>query len=181
MTESNQSTERPLRRLDRLLTEEEALEVVRHTDHAVLGTVDAAGFPYAVPISPVWVDGALYFHCSKSERGRRTANLRQNPRVSVCFVGRAETAVDELPDNFSVNYASAIVAGRAELVTGEAERRKIALALGLRHGPVAGARAVEAYYEAFGQGIAIWKITVDSVSGKARSKQGYFNKLLQGA
>lgn len=53
---------RPVRRRNRALSQEEALEIVCTTDHAVLSTVDAVGVPYGVPISPVYVDGLLYIH-----------------------------------------------------------------------------------------------------------------------
>ena len=49
------STDRPMRRTDRILTLEEAKEVIRHTPHAVLATADASGQPYGVPISPALV------------------------------------------------------------------------------------------------------------------------------
>ncbi len=177
-----QSTERPLRRKDRLLTEEEAIFVVKHTPHAVLGTVDASGTPYAVPITTVYSDDdkAIYFHTAAVETGRRYQNLMQNPKVSLCFVGRADVASDELPDEFSVNYASAIVAGRAVLIKDEAEKKRIALMIAGRHVPQAGREAMEKYYAAGNKGIIVWKIEIDSISGKARNKQGYFNKVKSG-
>ena len=52
MTETIKTTaERPLRRRDRQLTEDEALQIVRHAPHAVLSTADAAGVPYGVPVN----------------------------------------------------------------------------------------------------------------------------------
>ena len=174
---SETSTQRPVRRKDRMLSEAEAIEVIRHTEHATLATADASGQPYITPISPVYLDGALYFHCAADPKGRRYTNLLKNPKVSVCFVGRGETAVDELPDEFSVNYASAVVEGRAELVKDEAEKKRIALAIAGRHVPQAGAEKMAKYYEAGHKGIVVWKITVSSITGKARNKQGYFNRI----
>ena len=55
MTETIKTTaERPLRRRDRQLTEDEALQIVRHAPHAVLSTADAAGVPYGVPVNAVY-------------------------------------------------------------------------------------------------------------------------------
>ncbi|WP_293703988.1 pyridoxamine 5'-phosphate oxidase family protein [uncultured Parasutterella sp.] len=170
------STERPMRRTDRILTLEEAKEVIRHTPHAVLATADASGQPYGVPISPALVGNELIFHGTAAD-GRKWENLRQNPKVTVTFVGRGETASDELPGEFSVNYASAIVTGVASKVTDEAEKEKLAKAIAMRQVPQAGKEGIDKYYEAFNKGIQVWKIKITSISGKARNKQGYFNKL----
>ena len=173
--ESN--TQRPIRRKDRALTEEEAIEVIKHTEHAVIATVDASGQPYATPITPVYLDGNVYFHSAAATNGRRYVNVMQNPKVSICFVGRGETASDELPGEFSVNYASAIVEGRIELVRDEAEKKRIATAIAMRHVPQAGREGIEKYYAAGNKGIVVWKVRVTSITGKARNKQGYFNKI----
>ncbi|MFU0842645.1 MAG: hypothetical protein ACFWTZ_08595 [Burkholderia sp.] len=93
------SSERPMRRKDRELTEEEALEIVRTSHYAVIATCDASGTPYAVPVSPVWIDGALYFHSAADPAGRRASNLAQNPRVSLCYLARCRS-VYEPPENF---------------------------------------------------------------------------------
>ena len=61
-TSAAQSTDREVRRKDYLLTEQEACYVIEHTNNAVLGTADASGTPYAVPITPLLLDGKIYFH-----------------------------------------------------------------------------------------------------------------------
>lgn len=175
-----QSTDRPIRRKDRALTTEEAYEVIKHTPHAVLCTTDASGQPYGVPISPVLVGDYLVFHGAADPKGRKWENMRQNPKVSVTFVGRGETASDELPGEFSVNYASAILTGKAMPVTDEAEKKKLATAIAMRHVPQAGAEGIEKYYQAGNKGIQVWKIKIEKVTGKARNKQGYFNKIKAG-
>jgi hypothetical protein len=170
-------TDRPMRRKDRELTEEEAYAVIRHTPHAVLCTADASGQPYGVPVSPVLVGNYLVFHGAADPNGRKWENMRENAKVSVTFVGRAETASDEIPKDFSVNYASAIVTGIAIPVTDEAEKKEFSRALARRHVPEAGDQGFEDYYTKLGAYIQLWKIEITKVTGKARNKQGYFNKI----
>lgn len=72
MTETIKTTaERPLRRRDRQLTEDEALQIVRHAPHAVLSTADTAGVPYGVPVNAVYAEGNVYWHGTfmKSRKG----------------------------------------------------------------------------------------------------------------
>lgn len=112
------------------------------------------------------------FHEAADPKGRKWENMRQNPKVSVTFVGKEETASEELPGESSVNYASAILTGKAISVTDEAEKKKLAM----RHVPQAGAEGIEKYSQAGNKGIQVWKIKIEKVTGKARNKQGYFNK-----
>jgi uncharacterized protein len=156
-----------MRRKDRELTEEEALEIVRTSHYAVIATCDASGTPYAVPVSPVWIDGALYFHSAADPAGRRASNLAQNPRVSLCYLARCRS-VYEPPETFTVNYASAVVAGCAERVTDEAERRRAALALCAFQCPDAPQESVENAWAHSGDRITVWKVIPEKISGKAR-------------
>lgn len=173
-----QSTQRAMRRKDRELSREETLTVIRHTPHCVIATVDESGTPYATPITAVLFEGAVYFHSSSDVTGRRYQNALQNDKVSIVWIGRGETAADELPKDFSVNYASAIVEGRISLVTDEGEKKRVAKAFCLRHVPQAGEEAIDKYYAAGGKYVVFWKVTIVSLSGKARNKQGYFNRIL---
>lgn len=160
------STEKPMRRRDRELTEHDALDIVRTSRHAVVATCDASGTPYAVPVSPVWLDGALYYHSASDPSGRRASNLAQNPRVSVCFIAKCRSFYAGA-DSFSVDYASAVVAGRAERVTDDAERHRAAVALCNFQCPDAPSGSAEDAWTRFGSRIDIWKVTPEKISGKA--------------
>ena len=52
----------PMRNQKFALTREETLDVIRRTDHAVLSLADGTGEPYGVPITPILLDGKIYFH-----------------------------------------------------------------------------------------------------------------------
>ncbi len=116
----------PMRRRDRELSEAEALQLLQEAEWGVLATVDEAGWPYAVPVNHAVVDGTLVLHCATT--GHKLDNLAFNPKVSYCVVTVAET----LPLELSTRYASAIVFGRAELLTEDREKREALRALGLR-------------------------------------------------
>lgn len=69
------------------------------------------GNPYCVPIQPVRVGDALYFHCAR--RGRKIDAMRAHPRVCVTCVGKAEV----IPGRFDTSFQSLIAFGTAEEVT----------------------------------------------------------------
>ncbi|MCC6512434.1 MAG: pyridoxamine 5'-phosphate oxidase family protein [Geothrix sp.] len=116
----------PMRRRDRELGEAEALDLLREAEWGVLATVDADGWPYAVPVNHAVVDGHLVIHCATA--GHKLDNLAFNPRVSYCAVTLAET----LPLELATRYASVIVFGQAELVADGGEKHMLLQALGLR-------------------------------------------------
>ncbi len=156
---------RPVRRRNRCLTQEEALEVLLATDHAVLSTVDAAGIPYGVPVSPVYVDGKIYFHGLSLAGGRRADNIAANPNVSLCFIQKQTT----LQEHYSVDYASAIVSGRAHRVTDPGECQVALEALCRRHCPDRPVEEWRAEIRKHAKATGVWRIDIDSITGKSRA------------
>lgn len=164
MTETIKTTaERPLRRRDRQLTEDEALQIVRHAPHAVLSTADTAGVPYGVPVNAVYAEGNVYWH-GTFMKSRKSDNIDANPKVSLCFV--AYEAVD-VPA-YSVNYASAVLEGTASRITDARERKEAALLICAQHVPGLSAEHNSAYYDREGDTVEVWKMTVTRISGKSR-------------
>lgn len=114
-----------------------AWEVFQKAPYATLSLTDEVGRPYAIPISPV-VDEAyhvVYFHCAG--HGEKWELLAKNPAVCLSAVSYAAA----IPNEFSMAYASAVLHGRAEVVTDEAEQVKVMLLLCTAydpqgHGPV---------------------------------------------
>ena len=98
-----------MRRRDRALPEDEAQKILRECEYASFCTVGADGAPYSVPVSPVLLQGAVYFHCAK--QGQKLDNIARDPRVSLCCVGKTRL----LPEEFSTLFESAVVTGRASM------------------------------------------------------------------
>ena len=165
------STERPVRRTDYLLSEEEAWYVVKHTNNAVLGTADASGTPYAVPITPLVLDGKIYFHGTKDPQSRKLNNLEQNPKVSIVWIGTDPLKEDE----FTVKYVSAMVAGRARRITDAKEMQAVFEKYTQRFaGSQSKAKQLETIKGSIGS-VALWEVTVDKISGKAKAKKPFFD------
>lgn len=154
----------PMRRHDRAITEEDALLVIRAAHYAVLATVGSDGRPYAVPVNAAYCDGVLYFH-GTDQKSRKAANMAANPAVALTFVAYEKRLADER----TVDYASAVVEGEAHLVTDEAERQKAFLAICEAHAAGPSAAEHTEYARREGDYAAIWRVTIDTLSGKSRS------------
>lgn len=157
---------REMRRKDRLLTEEEALDVLRKGEYGILGTVGEDGKPYAVPLSYVLDEEkkAIYFHCTAAG-GQKIDNIMANP--AVCFTVVMNTEV--LPAQFSTKYYSANVFGTAKVVEGEKEKRDALLQIVLKYAPDFQEEGKN-YIDRAIRAVTVVRIDVDCVTGKARKK-----------
>lgn len=157
---------REMRRKDRQLTEEEAMDVVRKGEYGVLATVGDDGKPYSVPLSYVLDEekGALYFH-GTAAGGQKMDNILANP--SVCFTVVMDTEV--LSAQFSTKYYSANVFGTAKVVEEEEEKKKALLLLVRKYAPDYEEQG-RAYIERAIGAVAVVRLDVEQVTGKARKK-----------
>lgn len=151
-----------LRRKDRAITEEEAMALLSRAEYGVLSTVSENGEPYGVPLNFCTIDRCIYFHCAVE--GRKIDNIKQNKSVSFCTVGNIEI----LPDQFGTKYESVIVSGEVEEVFDD--NKQIALE-GLLHkySPDYFDKGLK-YIEALREKTRVFKITINSLSGKARKQ-----------
>ncbi len=99
-----------VRRQDRLLDEERALELLNTSEYGILSMIDEDGKPYGIPVNHVW-DGkeSVYIHCAPE--GKKLRAITRNPDVSLCIIGQ----VNLLPSQFTTEYESVILYGKARI------------------------------------------------------------------
>lgn len=100
-----------MRRSDRELSQEEALEILDKCSYGILSVLGENDYAYGVPLNYVFLNNNVYIHCAR--QGFKLDSIRKNPKVCFTVVGETET----LPDKFSTNYESAILFGEAVEVT----------------------------------------------------------------
>ena len=149
-----------MRRKDRQMPKEFALQVVDKCEYAVLSML-SNGNPYCVPLTIVRVDNSIYFHCAKA--GEKYNALLQNPNVCLACVG--DTNV--VPQHFTTEYESAIVKGRATLVESDDEKIMALKVLCQRYTP-SNMSQFDGAINASLDRTAIFKISIDDVTGKRK-------------
>ncbi|MDR0827809.1 MAG: pyridoxamine 5'-phosphate oxidase family protein [Desulfovibrio sp.] len=154
----------PVRRKDRELSRADALDLLHRAAYGVLAMDDGSSWPYALPLSFVLLDEALYFHCAAE--GRKLDILRLNNRV--CF-----SAVDDVEpvfnNGFSTYYTSALVFGRVFPVEDKEEKNRALLALAQKYLP-AHADAAGLYIEKSFKRTLVRKLVPELISGKSKSR-----------
>lgn len=156
---------RPMRRKDRQISREEALDLMKSCEYAVLSTIGAEdGAPYGVPVSPAVADGFIYVHCAL--KGYKLDSILRDPRVCLTCVGRTRL----VPEEFATDYESAIAFGTAHLVETD-EERIFALRKICEKYAASNLENFDREIEAALSRTAVLKISIDEISGKARQTE----------
>ncbi len=149
-----------LRRKDREINSQEAIELLNSAEYGVLSTVDEDNQPYGVPLNFVYKNKHIYFHCALS--GQKLDNIENNAKVSLCIVGNTKV----LPAEFSTEYASVMAFGVASEVEG-AERRNALLWMIEKYSP-AFIEEGKLYIAQMEKATKVFKIEINHISGKAQ-------------
>jgi nitroimidazol reductase NimA-like FMN-containing flavoprotein (pyridoxamine 5'-phosphate oxidase superfamily) len=107
-----------VRRQDRLMDEERALQLLESNDYGILSMVSKDGTPYGIPVNYVF-DGkeSIFIHCAPE--GKKLQCIENNPDVSFCIIGE----VHILPEKFTTEYESVVFKGKAHIHLTVDERR----------------------------------------------------------
>ena len=151
-----------LRRKDRAITEEEATALLNKAEYGVLSTVSENGKPYGVPLNFCIIDHGIYFHCAVE--GQKIDNINQNKSVSFCAVGNTEI----LPDKFGTKYESVIVSGEVEEVF-DMDKQSAMEGLLHKYSSDFFDKGIK-YIEGLKEKTRVFKITINKLTGKARTQ-----------
>ena len=149
---------RPMRRSRQELSREECEAILKEGTSGVLALLGDGDYPYAVPLSYVYEDGKIYFHCAKT--GHKLDAIRRQEKASFCVIGQDELRSEEL----TTCFRSVIIFGRARILEQDDEIRDAAMALGLRFCP--DGEKVEEEIRREWPALCCVKITIDHMSGK---------------
>lgn len=101
---------REMRRKNQALSEIESIELLKQGTSGVLALLGDDDYPYAVPISYVYDDSKIYFHCAKT--GHKIDALKKNPKVSFCVINQDNI----VPEEYTTYYKSVIAFGKIRIV-----------------------------------------------------------------
>ena len=107
---------REMRRKNQLLKDSESVQILKERTSGVLAVLGDGGYPYAVPLSYVYADGKIYFHCAKE--GHKLDAIKRIDKVSFCVVD----CDNVVPDEYTTYYRSVIVFGRARILSDDEKR-----------------------------------------------------------
>jgi nitroimidazol reductase NimA-like FMN-containing flavoprotein (pyridoxamine 5'-phosphate oxidase superfamily) len=150
-----------MRRKEKQLLPEDATAILSQAEYGILSTIGTDGYPYGIPVSFVYHNESIYFHCAKE--GHKLENIENNCQVSFCAI----IDVELLPGSFNTKFKSAIAFGKAKEVF-EQEKRdglKALLQKLSRDYLEAGERYVEKAWDQ----VRVFKIEIERLTGKGKA------------
>lgn len=108
-----------VRRQDRLLDEQNAIELLKIGEYGVLSMQDEENGAYGIPLNYAWDgDSSVYIHCA--QEGKKLKCIEQSNSVSFCVVGKTNV----LSDKFTTEFESIILKCKACIGLAAEERMK---------------------------------------------------------
>ena len=151
---------REMRRKGQQLSERECAEILEKSSSGVLAVSGDDGYPYAVPLSYVFSDGKIYFHCAK--QGHKLDGIKKNSKVSFCVISQDNVIQSE----FRTMYRSVIVFGRARILEHESEIFNSIMTLSKKYSPDIAEEEHLAEIERFKKALCMVEITPEHITGK---------------
>lgn len=149
---------RNMRRVKQQLSQEECIDILKNEPRGVLAIHGEDGYPYALPMNHIYLDGKLYFHCSK--QGHKIDALEANPKVSFCVMDKGFRNEGD----WALNIKSVIIFGTIEKVIDQDKALNIIRQLGLKHYPTA--ESVEEGIRKSFDHVQLLELTIDHMTGK---------------
>ena len=151
---------RELKRKKQALSQADCAAVLDRGTHGVLALAGDDGYPYAVPLSYLYEDGKLIFHCASA--GHKMDAIARCGKASFCVVDQDRV----VPEEYTTYFRSVIAFGRVRVLEEEGEKRAAIDALARRYFPGDTQENRDAYIAKEWAGVALLELTVEHLTGK---------------
>ena len=150
---------REIRRKKQLLPEETAIEMLQRNTSGTLALLGDDDYPYAVPLSFIYLNGKLYFHSAKN--GHKIDAVRNYEKASFCVIDCDQI----VPEKFTTHYRSVIAFGKVRLIEEVEEMRSIATALAMKYSGDF-AEQIPNEFKAYVNNLVIIEMTIEHMTAK---------------
>ena len=160
-----------MRRASRRMDDDAISEVLARGRYCTLACIDAAGLPYGVPLSYIYMKndreghaglGAIYFHTT-NEAGRKLDAFATGRHACATIV--EDVAARFQDGSFTTGFSSVMAFGRVRHVESPVTVRKALVGLCMKYLP-AHKDGIGAALEADSEATAVWALDIEEISGK---------------
>lgn len=102
---------REMRLAKQAMDKTEIESILSNATNGVLSLIGDNDYPYGVPLSYVYINNTIYFHCTK-ETSHKMDAINNHDKVSFCVVSQDNV----IPSDFNTLYKSVIVFGKAKIL-----------------------------------------------------------------
>lgn len=151
---------REMRRKKQALPPEECAAVLAKGTNGVLALSGDAGYPYAVPLSYVFDENRIYFHCAKA--GHKLDAIQRDNRASFCVVEQDQV----VPEEYTTYFRSVIVFGTVRILEDASERLAAIEKLAAKYAPDDTAEHRSQVIDREWQPLCMLEMVIEHVTGK---------------
>lgn len=151
---------RELRRKRQALSRADCEAVLSRGTSGVLALAGDDGYPYAVPLSYLYEDGKLLFHCAKA--GHKLDAVARCDKASFCVIDQDRV----VPEEYTTYFRSVIAFGRIRVIGDDGERRAAVERLALKYHPGDTQENRNRYIDKEWAPLCMLEMTVEHLSGK---------------
>lgn len=151
---------REMRRKRQQMTEAECIEILERNTSGVLAVLGDGGYPYGVPLSYVYDDKKIYFHCAKS--GHKLDAVKDYDKVSFCVIDQDLV----VPQEYTTYFRSVIAFGRARVVEQQEEMCSAIRKLSKKYYPEDSEENLNATIKREYSALCMVKMEVEHMTGK---------------
>ena len=155
---------RPMRRKKQELSRAACEEILARGTSGVLALAGDHGYPYAVPLSYLYEDGKLIFHCAKE--GHKLDAIARNAKASFCVVDQDQV----MPEEYTTYFRSVITFGHIRILTDDGEKRAAVDRLARKYHPADSQENRDKYIDSEWAPLCMLEMTVEHLSGKAATE-----------
>ncbi len=101
---------REMRRKRQLLSREDSVRILQEGTSGVLALLGDEEYPYAVPLSYVYQEDKIYFHCARS--GHKLDAVKRHAKASFCVVGQDQV----VPEKYTTYFLSVVAFGKVRIL-----------------------------------------------------------------
>lgn len=147
-----------MRRQGQQLSKEECEDILTNQSRGVLALLGDYEYPYAIPMSHVFVNGKIYFHGAK--KGHKNDAVRNHSKCSYCVLDDGVKAAD----SWWYTFRSVIVFGSIRILDDVDERIEALTYLGDKFFPTHDDTVDE--IDRLLDKTEVYEITIEHMSGK---------------
>ncbi|MBR6993496.1 MAG: pyridoxamine 5'-phosphate oxidase family protein [Methanobrevibacter sp.] len=147
-----------MRRIGQAISKEECEEILTNEPRGVLALLGDDDYPYAIPMSHVYVDGKIYFH--GAQEGHKNDAVKKHSKVSYCVMDKGIKA----KDSWWYTFKSVIVFGKMKTLTDRDEKTERLTHLGDKFFPTH-EETVDEINRLLDR-TEVFEITIEHMSGK---------------
>lgn len=151
---------REMRRSKQALSPEACGDILRNGSSGVLALSGDGDYPYAVPLSYVYDDGAIYFHSAQS--GHKLDAIARNDKASFCVIDKDQV----VPKEYTTYFRSVIAFGRIQVIEDADEKLTALKMLAAKYSPGQPQDLERDTITGSLPRVSILKLTTECVTGK---------------